>query len=98
MALRRRVGMVFQKSNPFPKTIFENIAFGPRIHGDRNRGVLQKSWSEACFAQDYGKRSRIGSMTAHSWLSGGQQQRLCIARALAVNPEGAPHGRAGLGA
>jgi phosphate transport system ATP-binding protein len=87
VALRRRVGMVFQKSNPFPKTIFENVAFGPRIHGDRNRSVLaeivEKSLLRAGLWEEVKDRldgSALG-------LSGGQQQRLCIARALAVNPE-----------
>jgi phosphate transport system ATP-binding protein len=85
--LRRRVGMVFQKSNPFPKTIFDNVAYGPRIHGLKNRAELEEIvvsslkraylWEEA---KDRLKRSALG-------LSGGQQQRLCIARALATNPE-----------
>ena len=87
--LRRRVGMVFQKPNPFPKSIFENIAFGPRIQGiqatsreagrDRARTSLQRAalWDEV---KDRLDASAVG-------LSGGQQQRLCIARALATSPE-----------
>lgn len=86
VALRKKVGMVFQKSNPFPKTIFDNVAFGPRIHGaDKSRlsETVEKSliraglWSEV---KDRLHKSAID-------LSGGQQQRLCIARALAVDPE-----------
>ena len=72
--VRRRVGMVFQKSNPFPKSIFENVAYGPRINGYENRAAL---WEEV--------KDKL-NQSAYS-LSGGQQQRLCIARALAVNPE-----------
>ena len=85
--LRKRVGMVFQKPNPFPKSIFENVAYGPRIHGERNRARLQEIvenslrgaalWDEV---KDKLKQSALA-------LSGGQQQRLCIARALAVEPE-----------
>ncbi|MEA2059492.1 MAG: phosphate ABC transporter ATP-binding protein PstB [Thermodesulfobacteriota bacterium] len=85
--LRRKVGMVFQKPNPFPKTIFENIAYGLRINGERNKAKIEETvedslkqaaiWDEA---KDRLKESALG-------LSGGQQQRLCIARALAVNPE-----------
>ena len=85
--LRRRVGMVFQKSNPFPKSIYENVAYGPRILGLRDRATLDEIveaslkraalWDEA---KDRLKDSALG-------LSGGQQQRLCIARALATDPE-----------
>jgi phosphate transport system ATP-binding protein len=85
--VRRRVGMVFQKSNPFPKSIFENVAYGPRINGYGSRGDLRDRveqslrraalWDEV---KDKLNQSAYG-------LSGGQQQRLCIARALAVNPE-----------
>jgi len=85
--LRRRVGMVFQKSNPFPKSIFENVVFGPRVAGVRNRGVLQEI-TERCLRQaalwDEVKDRLHESALA---LSGGQQQRLCIARALATDPE-----------
>lgn len=85
--LRKRVGMVFQKSNPFPKTIFENVAFGPRIHGMRKRDDLQeiveKSLEQAGLWEEVKDRLSDNALD----LSGGQQQRLCIARALAVEPE-----------
>ncbi len=85
--LRRRVGMVFQKPNPFPMSIYDNIAFGPRTHGVRSKAALDEIverslrgaaiWDEV---KDRLKKSALG-------MSGGQQQRLCIARALAVEPE-----------
>jgi phosphate transport system ATP-binding protein len=85
--LRKRVGMVFQKSNPFPKSIFENVAYGPRILGVRNRsdleGIVERSLKAAALwdeVQDRLHESALG-------LSGGQQQRLCIARAIAVEPD-----------
>ncbi len=86
--LRARVGMVFQKPNPFPKSIYENIAYGPRIHGlTRTRpeldGVVETSLRKAGLWEEVKDRLNE-SGTA---LSGGQQQRLCIARAIAVNPE-----------
>jgi phosphate transport system ATP-binding protein len=85
--LRRRVGMVFQKSNPFPKTIFENVAFGPRIHGENNRvklsDIVEKSLVRAGLWSEVKDRLEDSAIS----LSGGQQQRLCIARALAVEPE-----------
>jgi phosphate transport system ATP-binding protein len=85
--VRRRVGMVFQKSNPFPKSIFENIAYGPRINGYENRAALrdrvEQSLRRAALWEEV--KDKL-NQSAHS-LSGGQQQRLCIARALAVNPE-----------
>lgn len=87
MLLRKRVGMVFQQPNPFPMNIYDNIAYGPRIHGIKNKGRLDEIvenslrgaviWDEV---KDRLKKSALG-------LSGGQQQRLCIARALAVEPE-----------
>ena len=86
--LRARVGMVFQKPNPFPKSIFENVAYGPRIHGlaqskQELEGIVEKSLKRAGLWDEV--KDRLGeSGTA---LSGGQQQRLCIARAIAVDPE-----------
>src|SRR6185295_8096107 len=85
--LRRRVGMVFQKSNPFPKTIFENVAFGPRVHGLRDpvrlREMVERSLRQAALWDEVQDRLDGSALD----LSGGQQQRLCIARALAVEPE-----------
>jgi len=85
--LRRRVGMVFQRPNPFPKSIFENVAFGPKIHkianGKKLEEVVEKSLRGAALWDEV--KDRLND-TAFS-LSGGQQQRLCIARALAVEPE-----------
>jgi phosphate transport system ATP-binding protein len=85
--LRKKIGMVFQQPNPFPKSIYDNITYGPKIHGIRKKSelddIVEKSlrgaalWEEV---KDYLKRSAFS-------LSGGQQQRLCIARALAVNPD-----------
>ncbi len=85
--LRRRVGMVFQKPNPFPKTIFENIAYGLRVNGIKNKGFLaekvEKSLRQAAIWDEVKDRLHESALG----LSGGQQQRLCIARALAVEPE-----------
>lgn len=85
--LRKRVGMVFQKPNPFPMSIYDNIAYGPRIHGIRSKvkldEIVEKSLRHAAIwdeCKDRLKKSALG-------MSGGQQQRLCIARALAVEPE-----------
>ena len=85
--LRKRVGMVFQKPNPFPMSIYDNIAYGPRTHGIRAKAklddIVEKSLIDAAIwdeVKDRLKKSALG-------LSGGQQQRLCIARALAVQPE-----------
>jgi phosphate transport system ATP-binding protein len=85
--LRKRVGMVFQKSNPFPKTIYDNVAYGPRILGISGRSTLaeivEKSLRDAALWDEVRDRLQESALT----LSGGQQQRLCIARAIAVEPE-----------
>ena len=85
--IRRRVGMVFQKPNPFPKSIYENVAYGPRVHGIRDRAeldrIVERSLRQAALWDEV--KDRLGE--AAPALSGGQQQRLCIARSLAVNPE-----------
>jgi phosphate transport system ATP-binding protein len=87
VALRQRVGMVFQKPNPFPKSVFDNIAYGPRLLGTRNRArlaeVVETSLRRAALWAEVKDRLRDNALG----LSGGQQQRLCIARALAVDPE-----------
>jgi phosphate transport system ATP-binding protein len=87
IAVRRRIGMVFQKPNPFPKSIFDNVAYGPRINGERNKGrldeIVERSLRQAALwdeVKDRLNKSALG-------LSGGQQQRLCIARTLAVEPD-----------
>jgi len=86
-ALRKKIGMVFQKSNPFPKSIYENIAFGPRIHGVTKKSVLdnlvEKSLRDAALWDEVKDRLQKNALD----LSGGQQQRLCIARSLAIEPE-----------
>jgi phosphate transport system ATP-binding protein len=85
--VRRRVGMVFQRSNPFPKTIFENVAYGLRIAGERDRTVIaatvERALRQAALWDEVQDRLDESGLS----LSGGQQQRLCIARALAVEPE-----------
>jgi phosphate transport system ATP-binding protein len=85
--LRKRVGMVFQKSNPFPKSVFENVAYGPRILGVKNRadleGIVERSLRGAALWEEVSDRLQDSALG----LSGGQQQRLCIARAIAVEPD-----------
>ena len=87
VALRKRVGMVFQKSTPFPKSIFDNIAYGPRVAGERDRrkltAIVESSLQRAGLWAEVKDRMNSSAMA----LSGGQQQRLCIARALATSPD-----------
>ena len=87
VTLRKRVGMVFQKPNPFPKSVFDNVAYGPRVHGVRSRRelheIVEHSLVRAALWEEV--KDRLGENALA--LSGGQQQRLCIARALAVDPE-----------
>src|SRR6202035_1086363 len=86
IAVRRRIGMVFQKPNPFPKSIYDNVAYGPRINGRKRSelgDLVEKALQQAALwdeVKDKLKKSALG-------LSGGQQQRLCIARAIAVEPD-----------
>jgi phosphate transport system ATP-binding protein len=83
--VRRRIGMVFQKPNPFPKTIYDNVAFGPRIAGEKKNldEIVERSLRGAALWEEVKDRLKASAMG----LSGGQQQRLCIARAIATNPE-----------
>jgi phosphate transport system ATP-binding protein len=87
VALRKAVGMVFQKPNPFPMSIFDNVAYGPRVHGVRNKaeleGLVERILRRSYLWDEVKDKLRSSALS----LSGGQQQRLCIARTLAVNPE-----------
>lgn len=87
VALRSKIGMVFQKPNPFPRSIYDNIAYGPRIHGINNKkdldAIVEKSLKDAAIWEEVSDRLVESAMG----LSGGQQQRLCIARALAIQPD-----------
>jgi phosphate transport system ATP-binding protein len=87
VSLRRRIGMVFQKSNPFPKTVYENVAYGPRVAGVSARArldaIVERSLKRAALWDEVSERLHSSALE----LSGGQQQRLCIARALATDPE-----------
>ena len=94
--VRRRIGMVFQKPNPFPKSIFDNVAFGPRLNG-KKRGlddVVEEALTRAALWDEVKDKLKESAFA----LSGGQQQRLCIARCIAVEPDVDPDGRAVLGA
>jgi phosphate transport system ATP-binding protein len=85
--LRKRVGMVFQKPNPFPMSVYDNIAFGPKTHGVKSKyaldEIVEKSLKDAAIWEEVKDRLKKSALS----LSGGQQQRLCIARALSVNPD-----------
>jgi phosphate transport system ATP-binding protein len=87
VVIRHRIGMVFQRPNPFPKTIYENVAYGPKIHGERSKAALdaivEKSLRQAALWDEVKDRLNRSALD----LSGGQQQRMCIARVLAVEPE-----------
>ena len=87
VVIRHRIGMVFQRPNPFPKTIYENVAYGPKIHGEHNRAALdaivENSLRQAALWDEVKDRLNRSALD----LSGGQQQRMCIARVLAVEPE-----------
>src|SRR6056297_1805820 len=85
--LRKKVGMVFQQPNPFPKTIFDNIAYGPKIHGEKNKNNLEQIVEESLRGAALWSEVKNRLYQPALDLSGGQQQRLCIARALAVKPE-----------
>jgi phosphate transport system ATP-binding protein len=86
-AVRRRIGMVFQKPNPFPKSIYDNVAYGPRINGERNKGrldeIVERSLRRAALWDEVKSRLKTSGLS----LSGGQAQRLCIARTIAVEPD-----------
>lgn len=85
--LRKKVGMVFQKPNPFPMSIYDNIAYGPRIHGIRDKKILDKIVEESLRGAAIWDEVKDRLKTSALGLSGGQQQRICIARAIAMKPE-----------
>jgi phosphate transport system ATP-binding protein len=85
--LRKRIGMVFQKPNPFPMTVYDNVAYGPRIHGIKNRAVLDEIVERSLIASALWKEIKDRLHESAMGISGGQQQRLCIARVLAVEPD-----------
>ena len=85
--LRKKVGMVFQQPNPFPMSIYDNVAYGPRVHGIRDRKTLDKIVEESLRGAAIWDEVKVRLKKSALGLSGGQQQRICIARALAVEPE-----------
>ncbi len=85
--LRKRIGMVFQRPNPFPMSIYDNIAYGPRIHGIKNKKVLDEIVEKSLKGAALWEETKDRLKTSALGMSGGQQQRLCIARTLAVSPE-----------
>jgi len=87
VSLRQRVGMVFQKPNPFPKSIFDNVAYGPRVNGIKDRNVLTELVEKSLIGAALWNEVKDDLTKSAMALSGGQQQRLCIARALAVQPQ-----------
>ncbi|MBE2218068.1 MAG: phosphate ABC transporter ATP-binding protein [Ignavibacteria bacterium] len=87
VGLRKKIGMIFQKSNPFPKSIYDNIAYGPRIHGVKDKNKLMEIVESCLIKSALWDEVKDRLDTSAMGLSGGQQQRLCIARALAINPE-----------
>ncbi|HSI73854.1 MAG TPA: phosphate ABC transporter ATP-binding protein PstB, partial [Fimbriimonas sp.] len=87
VGLRKQIGMVFQKANPFPKSIFENVVYGPRIHGEKNKAKLQEIAERSLRQSALWDEVKDKLNNSAFDLSGGQQQRLCIARSLAVEPE-----------
>ncbi len=87
VVIRQRIGMVFQRPNPFPKTIYENVVYGPRIHGTRGKALLDEIAERALRSAALWEEVKDRLHQSALGLSGGQQQRLCIARAIALNPE-----------
>ena len=87
VVIRHRIGMVFQRPNPFPKTIYENVVYGPRIHGTRGKAQLNEAAERALRSAALWDEVKDRLHQSALGLSGGQQQRLCIARAIALNPE-----------
>lgn len=87
VSLRKKVGMIFQKSNPFPKSVFENVAYGPRINGVKKKNELEEIVEKSCRRAAIWDEVKDRLNDSAMGLSGGQQQRVCIARALAVDPE-----------
>ena len=87
VSLRKKVGMIFQKSNPFPKSVFENVAYGPRINGMKKKSELEEIVERSCRRAAIWDEVKVRLNDSAIGLSGGQQQRLCIARTIAVKPK-----------